>query len=79
MKRVLITGGAGFIGVHLADHLTQSGGYDVTVLDNESLGDRANIDNDQVRSSPATCAVASDLRARSRVRTRLSTWPPTPG
>lgn len=65
MKRVLITGGAGFIGVHLADHLTQSGGYDVTVFDNESLGNRLNIDNDHVRF------VAGDLRSRSDLRSAL--------
>jgi UDP-glucose 4-epimerase len=65
MKRVLITGGAGFIGVHLADHLTRSGGYDVTVFDNESLGDRTNIDNDQVRF------VHGDLRSRADLRSAL--------
>lgn len=32
MKRVLITGGAGFIGSHLADHLLEHG-YEVRVLD----------------------------------------------
>jgi dTDP-L-rhamnose 4-epimerase len=32
MPRVLITGGAGFIGSHLADHLLETG-YDVRVLD----------------------------------------------
>lgn len=62
VKRVLITGGAGFIGVHLADHLTQSGGYEVSVLDNESLGDRANLDLDRVRF------LGGDLRSRSDVR-----------
>jgi dTDP-L-rhamnose 4-epimerase len=35
MKKVLITGGAGFIGSHLALHLLRRG-YDVTVLDNLS-------------------------------------------
>lgn len=63
MKRVLITGGAGFIGVHLADHLIQSGGYDVTVIDNESLGDRANLDCDQVRFVPGDLRSKDDLRS----------------
>ena len=40
--RVLITGGAGFIGSHLADHYV-SAGYDVTVLDNFSTGSKTNI------------------------------------
>ena len=40
--RVLITGGAGFIGSHLADHYVNAG-HDVTVLDNFSTGSRTNI------------------------------------
>jgi len=63
MKRVLITGGAGFIGVHLADHLIRSGGYEVTVIDNESLGDRANLDGDLVRFVPGDLRSKDDLRS----------------
>jgi UDP-glucuronate 4-epimerase len=33
MKNVLITGGAGFIGSHLVDHLLAEGGWRVTVVD----------------------------------------------
>ena len=40
--RVLITGGAGFIGSHLADHHV-SAGHEVTVLDNFSTGSHTNI------------------------------------
>ena len=40
--RVLITGGAGFIGSHLADHYVNAG-HEVTVLDNFSTGSRRNI------------------------------------
>jgi UDP-glucose 4-epimerase len=40
--RVLITGGAGFIGSHLADHYVNAG-HTVTLLDNFSTGSRANI------------------------------------
>ena len=36
MKNVLITGGAGFIGSHLADNLFESGQYKITILDNLS-------------------------------------------
>jgi len=39
---VLVTGGAGFIGSHLADQLVAAG-HRVTVLDNESTGRRANV------------------------------------
>jgi UDP-glucose 4-epimerase len=40
--RVFITGGAGFIGSHLADHYVNAG-HQVTLLDNFSTGSRANI------------------------------------
>ena len=42
--RVLITGGAGFIGSHLADKLLGEGN-DVTVVDNLSTGSRNNIEH----------------------------------
>jgi UDP-glucose 4-epimerase len=42
MANYLITGGAGFIGSHLADLLTAAGGR-VTVFDNLSSGHRANL------------------------------------
>jgi UDP-glucose 4-epimerase len=48
---VLITGGAGFIGSHLADNL-MAGGWAVTVLDDFSSGRRENLahaDNRQLR------------------------------
>src|SRR3954464_12708943 len=42
LKRVLITGGAGFIGHHLAHALVRRGTA-VTVLDNLSMGRRENV------------------------------------
>jgi UDP-glucose 4-epimerase len=39
--RALVTGGAGFIGSHVADHLLAAG-YDVTIIDNLSSGRREN-------------------------------------
>jgi len=65
VKKVLITGGAGFIGRHLADHLIQHGGYEVTVIDNESLGDRKHLDLDKVRF------LEGDLRSRDDLRAAL--------
>jgi len=41
-KRVLITGGAGFIGSHLAKRLLEMG-YNVTILDNLTTGESDNI------------------------------------
>jgi UDP-glucose 4-epimerase len=40
--RVFITGGAGFIGSHLADHYVAAG-HEVTILDNFSTGSKTNI------------------------------------
>jgi UDP-glucose 4-epimerase len=40
--RLLITGGAGFIGSHLADHYVAKGNH-VTILDNFSTGSKENI------------------------------------
>lgn len=42
MNRVIVTGGAGFIGSHLAETLA-AGGYQVTVLDDLSIGSNENI------------------------------------
>ena len=40
--RVLITGGAGFIGSHLSDHLLQQG-HEVTIVDDLSTGRMENF------------------------------------
>ena len=42
MARTLVTGGAGFIGSHLAERLCRDG-HDVRVLDNLSTGDTVNL------------------------------------
>lgn len=44
MSHYVVTGGAGFIGSHLVEHLvTAPGGHRVTVLDNFSTGKRENL------------------------------------
>lgn len=42
MKKVLVTGGAGFIGSHLCEELVKSKKYQVTSLDNYSTGSESN-------------------------------------
>ncbi len=49
MKNILVTGGAGFVGVNLVAHLAAKGGYDIAVLDNEILGDRRHVEPFGVR------------------------------
>jgi UDP-glucose 4-epimerase len=65
MTKVLVTGGAGFIGRHLVDHLTRQGDVSVTVIDNESLGSREHLDLDEVRF------IHGDLRDRDELRGAL--------
>ncbi len=59
--KILITGGAGFIGSHLAAALVQ-GGHQVRVLDNLSSGRRANLDGLPVE------LVVGDIRDWETVR-----------
>jgi UDP-glucose 4-epimerase len=65
MTNVLITGGAGFIGRHLADHLTRQDNVTVTVIDNESLGSREHLDLEKVRF------IRGDLRNRDELRSAM--------
>jgi UDP-glucose 4-epimerase len=58
--KVLVTGGAGFIGSHVADRLIESG-MEVVVLDNLSSGKRASV-NPQARLYEADIG-AEDLHA----------------
>ncbi len=44
MKRILVTGGAGFIGSHLCERLVKEG-HDVVCLDNYFTGSKANIEH----------------------------------
>jgi UDP-glucose 4-epimerase len=45
MKKVIVTGGAGFIGSHLTDELIKDG-YQVAIVDNLSSGRRENINKE---------------------------------
>lgn len=58
MKRVLITGGAGFIGSHIALKLIEKG-YDITVLD--SLLEQIH-GTDPARTSPLYCSIKDKVR-----------------
>ncbi len=60
--RVLVTGGAGFIGGHLCRELLQLG-YEVAVLDNFSTGSRANVGS--LMNSPRFRLYEEDVRNAS--------------
>jgi UDP-glucuronate decarboxylase len=68
MKKVIVTGGAGFIGSHLARALLGRG-YQVTILDNFFTGDRRNITdlmqnpNFSIVEHDVTRPVAADIAA----------------
>lgn len=66
-SRVLVTGGAGFIGSHLVEALLTAG-HEVRVLDNFSTGDRRNLI--AVRSDVEI--VEGDIRSYERVHAAVS-------
>jgi UDP-glucose 4-epimerase len=59
--RVLVTGGAGFIGSHVADAYVERG-HEVVVIDDLSSGRRENV-------NPQARLIVADLRERSTVET----------
>ena len=67
--RVLLLGGAGFIGLHLARRLTREG-HSVTIVDDFSRG-RDDADLDAVRAHPAVTVRSADL-------TSPATWADLP-
>ena len=69
MKQVLITGGAGFIGSHLAERLIARG-HRVTVIDDQSTGARENLHT--VESHFDFNFVEGDVADRELVRRLLS-------
>ena len=68
VERVLVTGGAGFIGSHLVDGLMNEG-FDVVVLDDLSSGRR---ENPSVHfGKPNFCFVEGDVRDEADVKKAL--------
>src|ERR1700745_1709991 len=62
VRRILITGGAGFLGVNAADHMVGAG-WHVTVLDNLSrAGTERNLKWLTSRHTRATTFVKEDIR-----------------
>ncbi|MCS6963967.1 MAG: NAD-dependent epimerase/dehydratase family protein, partial [Thermoflexus sp.] len=66
--RVLVTGGAGFIGSHLVERLLAEG-YEVTVLDDLSGGQLGNLSG--VRDHPRLRVIVGDVRDPAALRMAL--------
>ena len=64
-KRILVTGGAGFLGSHLCDRLCAQG-HDVLCVDNYFTGRKDNVA--QLLREPYLLAAATDHRAATRDR-----------
>jgi UDP-glucose 4-epimerase len=69
VNRVLVTGGAGFIGSHLVDRLV-SEGSDVVVLDDFSNGKRENLN--EHFGKPNFCLVEGDVKDKADVKKALA-------
>jgi UDP-glucose 4-epimerase len=65
MERVLVTGGAGFIGSHLVDSLVHAGS-DVMVVDNFSLGKRDHLAD--ANSTGRLTVIDGDIRSAQDLR-----------
>ena len=60
MNRVLLFGGAGFIGYHLARHLVDQGDCEITLVDNFFRGKR-DRELDELLQSPKVETIEGDL------------------
>jgi UDP-glucose 4-epimerase len=65
VKRALVTGGCGFIGSHLVEHLINNG-FEVNVLDNLSTGRKSNIEH--IKKSDKITLFEGDLQDTKIVR-----------
>ena len=59
-KRVLITGGAGFVGSHIVDLLSNEGCAEIVVVDNMMRGRTENLE--QARARGTVYLVNGDIR-----------------
>src|SRR5256712_9325724 len=75
MNNILITGGAGFIGSHLVDHLLGESGWRVTVVDDFNDFYNPSIKRENVKthlSNPNFELIEGDIRDREALRRAFS-------
>jgi nucleoside-diphosphate-sugar epimerase len=76
LKRILVTGGAGFLGSHLCERLVEQG-HDVICLDNFFTSQKTNVAH--LLDRPNFELIRHDVTSRSTWRsTRSTTWPAPP-
>jgi UDP-glucose 4-epimerase len=68
-KKVVITGGAGFIGSHLAERLLSSGDVEIVIFDSFRHGHNTNLD--AISENPAIRLVNGDIRNQKQVENLL--------
>jgi UDP-glucuronate decarboxylase len=74
IKRILVTGGAGFLGSHLCERLVNDQGHDVICLDNFFTSQKFNVDH--LLGCGNFELLRHDITHRSGWRsTRSTTWP----
>ncbi len=71
MSRVLVTGGAGYIGSHAVKALIESG-HDVVVYDNLCAGHRAAVQRIAAEAPDRVRLVDGDIRDTARVADALA-------
>ena len=65
MKKVIVTGGAGFIGSHLTTKLIQKG-YKVVIIDNFNTGKLSNISH--IKRNKNLSIAKFDIRNKKKIR-----------
>jgi len=65
-KRVIVTGGAGFLGSHLVDRLVETTDYEIIVIDNFSSGKQENLA--QHIGNGSVDIVTADIRDKKRMQ-----------